>query len=160
MRLTPNDPVLIRPAMLNYFGKDIGNHHGRFAMKDDLDNLDEMLDIIKNGKLGKEISPDPHNLEWVLRSTPWIEEKVKSSEAYAGKLYGALCNNRFNRDNVFDLLNDRYWWSCSWRYAGGIVADIIGRGDYLDWYCTGGEGYVDPEIAADLQKLGWTWAPT
>ena len=59
-------------------------------------------------------------------------------------------------------------WTCSWRYAGGIVADLCGEGDYLDWYCTGirhddgdltinyvGEGMVTDEVQEDLFKLGW-----
>ena len=143
---------------MNYFVRDIGNHHGTFAMNNDLDNLDNMLDIIRNSKT-KVIEPDPHNLEWVLHNTPWIVEKIKSSDEYAAKLYGALCNNRFTHDNVLDILNEDQWWSCSWRYAGGIIADIRGKGDYLDWYCGGQEGVVVDEISDDLQKLGWVWAP-
>ena len=46
-------------------------------------------------------------------------------------------------------------WSCSWRYAGGILADIMGEGDYMDWYCGGLEGTVDEEVEQDLYNLGW-----
>ena len=46
-------------------------------------------------------------------------------------------------------------WSCSWRYAGGIVADIEGKGDYMDYYCSGSEGHVFEEIEQDLFNLGW-----
>jgi hypothetical protein len=29
------------------------------------------------------------------------------------------------------------------------------KGDYMDWYCHGMEGFIDPEVAADLKELGW-----
>jgi hypothetical protein len=62
---------------------------------------------------------------------------------------------------------------CTWRSAGGIVADLQDKGgDYMDWYCSGigdglgngdtdgsqnfvSEGTVTDEIAADLALLGW-----
>lgn len=63
--------------------------------------------------------------------------------AYAKALYAALCNNIFEKQ-----------WSCSWRYAGGIVARLRGE-DYLDYYCSGSEGEVTEEIREDLRLLGW-----
>jgi hypothetical protein len=29
------------------------------------------------------------------------------------------------------------------------------KGDYMDWYCHGMEGFIDPEVASDLKELGW-----
>jgi hypothetical protein len=46
-------------------------------------------------------------------------------------------------------------WSCSWRSAGGIVAALSGEGDYLDWYCSTGEGLVDEQVLAEIGALGW-----
>jgi hypothetical protein len=34
------------------------------------------------------------------------------------------------------ILSDKKW-SCSWRSAGGIIADMLEVGDYIDWYCSG-----------------------
>jgi hypothetical protein len=71
-----------------------------------------------------------------------------------------LCNNRF-------FYGDKEW-TCSWRHAGGIIADMLEKGDYIDWYCSGighntngyvGEGFVTDEIRLDLLKLGWTVKP-
>ena len=114
-----------------------------------------------------------NNLEWDLRTTPWILEKVLDP-AYAQNIYAALCNMRWQKIDVMPILKDEYW-SCSWRYAGGIVADLRGEGDYIDWYCSGirdvdynkkenkgwdqrdyvPEGTVTEEICEDFRRLGW-----
>ena len=111
-----------------------------------------------------------NNLEYDLRSTDWILDKVRASEVYAQNIYAALCNNDFQRNDVMPILKNETW-SCSWRHAGGVVADMIGKGDYMDWYCSGGsgsamsvenyihghvqEGAVTDEVLEDLFKLGW-----
>jgi hypothetical protein len=106
------------------------------------------------------------NLEYDLRSTDWILEKVRSNETYAQNLYAAMCNREFIRNDVWPILSEKKW-SCSWRYAGGIVAHMQEKGDYIDWYCSGirdsdspdngfvAESVVTDEIKADLLKLGW-----
>ena len=109
------------------------------------------------------------NLEYDLRSTEWICARAKNSKTYAQNLYAALCNQDWQRNDVWTLLKGKTW-SCSWRYAGGIVADMCESGDYIDWYCSGiqgepDEGWIDlghvPEgtvtdqIREDLFKLGW-----
>lgn len=103
------------------------------------------------------------DLEVELKSCEFIVNKVKVSNVYAQNLYAAFCNNQFVKNDVWPVLQDERW-SCTWRYAGGIVADIRQEGDYLNWYCSGigdsqdgyaGEGYVTDEIREDLLKLGW-----
>ena len=109
------------------------------------------------------------NMEWDLRTTGWILTKVRASESYAQNLYAAMCNNDFQKNEVWPQLKNQTW-SCSWRYAGGIVADMRQEGDYIDWYCSGiqgepdadwvdlghvPEGTVTDEIQEDLLKLGW-----
>ncbi len=118
-----------------------------------------------------------YNLEYDLRSTTWICDKAKAREEYAQNIYAALCNNEFVKNDVWPLLKDQRW-SCSWRYAGGIVADMREQGDYIDWYCSGirqgysededplyatnrfvPEGHVTTEIEEDLLRLGWIPVP-
>ena len=113
-----------------------------------------------------------HNLEEDIRACAWMLKKVQDRETYAQNLYAAMCNNVFQRNEVWPRLKDEYW-SCSWRAAGGIVADLRGQGDYIDWYCSGifgaGEadsfqGYVSEstvtdEIRQDLFAIGWTVEP-
>ena len=123
------------------------------------------------------------NMEYDLRSTEWICDKVKAYDNYAQNLYAAMCNMQFIKLAVIPILKDQRW-SASWRHAGGIVADMREEGDYIDWYCSGigneeygngldgtipkldedgreyvPEGQVTKEIRADLQKLGWIPVP-
>ena len=106
------------------------------------------------------------NMEYDLRSTKWICNKVKASDSYAQNLYAAMCNMQFVKNAVWPLLRDQRW-SASWRHAGGIVADMREEGDYIDWYCSGiiqdgvdpkgsvPESTVTDEIRTDLFQLGW-----
>lgn len=126
-----------------------------------------------------------NNLEYDLRSSVKLVSKVRENEVYAQHLYAAMCNQEFQKVDVWPILTGETW-SCSWRYAGGIIADMLGQGDYIDWYCSGikgigvyapdqegeelteeqqarlnvvnkyvGEGHVTEEIRADLLELGW-----
>jgi len=124
------------------------------------------------------------NLEYDLLVNDWILDKVRDNKDYAQHLYAALCNNDFTKNDVWPILSEKRW-SCSWRYAGGIIARMTEKGDYMDWYCTGirshaslseeeindltedektqylemeayvSEGLVTDEIRNDLFKLGW-----
>jgi hypothetical protein len=106
------------------------------------------------------------NMEYDLRSTDWILEKVRASDVYAQNLYAAICNNDFQKLEVIPILSNKTW-SASWRSAGGIVAHMRQEGDYIDWYCSGirdidaePNGYVTEmvvtdEIREDLKRLGW-----
>ena len=122
------------------------------------------------------------NMEYDLLTTDWILEKARADEAYAQNLYAAMCNNGFIKLDVIPILTEKEW-SCSWRYAGGIVADMRREGDYIDWYCSGmggvnaeydaketseewsartgykPEGFITNEVRADFQRLGWAVAP-
>ena len=108
-----------------------------------------------------------NNMEYDMSQADWFLSRVRGSDNYAQNLYAALCNNQFQKQDVWLVLKDSYW-SCSWRYAGGIVADFQGQGgNYMDWYCSGigdkdgdyinyvSESTVTDEIRADLALLGW-----
>jgi hypothetical protein len=77
-----------------------------------------------------------NSMEYAIKNSAWMCKKIKSSDTYAQNLYAALCNNEFQKIDVLPILKDERW-SCSWRYAGGIIADIQEKGDYIDWYCSG-----------------------
>ena len=93
-----------------------------------------------------------HNLERDMKDAVWFVAKVRASEIYAQHLYAALCNNAFQKLELMPVLKDEIW-SCSWRYAGGIVAAIRCQGDYMDWYCSGIRdtgAYHDDSITIEL----------
>jgi hypothetical protein len=91
------------------------------------------------------VRPD---LERDLGLSPRIRDLVRS-ELFATLLYGALCNTTWRHKATGTL------WHCSWRHAGGVVADLRCEGDYLDWYCSMGEGLVDDQVLAEIEALGW-----
>jgi len=138
-----------------------------------LDYLEKVID----SDLHKFDDPESriNNMEYDLLTTDWILEKVRSSKVYAQNLYAAMCNREFQKRDLWPILKDQRW-RCSWRYAGGIIADMRQHGDYIDWYCSGikggpsilpdgeelegipgyvGEGMVTEEIEQDLSRLGW-----
>jgi hypothetical protein len=126
-----------------------------------------------------------NNMEFDMRTTDWMVAKVCESRVYAQNLYAALCNNTFQKQDVWTILKDQTW-ACTWRSAGGIVANMRGEGDYIDWYCSGikgedvteqsewnmltqeqqmfhresqahvSESVVTDEIREDLGRLAWT----
>ena len=106
-----------------------------------LDMLDNIIEEDKIKFKTKESRID--NLEYDLLTTEWILEKVRTSDAYAQNLYAAFCNNNFTKLDVIPILTNKEW-GCSWRYAGGIIADMRQEGDYIDWYCSGIRDHKEP----------------
>ena len=77
-----------------------------------------------------------------IRNSPEIMAKIRAEDRrYAQNLYAAWCNMQWCKRTTWPILAEEYW-HCSWRSAGGIVADLRGVGeDYMDWYCSGiGDG--------------------
>ena len=148
----------------------------------------DMFDDVINQHNTKFEDPATHvnNMEYDLLTTDWILKKVRVSDNYAQNLYAAMCNNDFIPMSVVPILRqdpDKDYWHCSWRHAGGIIADMQEKGDYIDWYCSGignaelgngldgtvpditdgrdyvPEGRITDEIRNDLQSLGWVIVP-
>jgi hypothetical protein len=118
-----------------------------------------------------------NNMEYDLRASKELCDKVKASDAYAQNLYAAMCNMTWQSREFWQELKGETW-SCSWRHSGGIIADMREQGDYIDWYCSGignddtgygldarqatgyvPESHVTEEIELDLNKLGWRPVP-
>lgn len=99
------------------------------------------------------------NLERDLYRSDKIADKVQNL-SYARDLYAALCNNTWIHKDVMEILKNE-GYNCSWRYAGGIVARLRGKGDYMDFYCSSIDDYATPEgvvtdeIRHDLNEIGW-----
>ena len=89
------------------------------------DGYVELFESIRNQHRNRWGDPKnrENNLEYDLLTTDWILEKVRNSESYAQNLYAALCNTSSQKSELVAILKDEQW-SCSWRYAGGIIADM------------------------------------
>jgi hypothetical protein len=80
-----------------------------------------------------------------------LSERVRTDDAFAHELYGALCNMRWRRRDT-----DGEPVSMSWRYAGGVISHLACKGGcYLDYYCSGKEGVVSAPIRDTLDALWW-----
>jgi len=108
-----------------------------------------------------------------MQACDWFIAKLQERR-YAQNVYAALCNMRWQPMDVMPILRDEYW-SCTWRSAGGLVAELRGQGeDYMDYYCSGiqdfssdqtdpnfvsggyvAESVVTDEVRADLASMGW-----
>ena len=117
-----------------------------------------------------------YSMQTDMMESAWFRNKVKASKSYAQNLYAAMCNNEFQKQDVWEVLTDNTW-GCSWRAAGGVVATLRDCGeDYMDYYCSGmgawgdwtkdpgaylketgyvSESTVTDEIREDLLRLGW-----
>jgi hypothetical protein len=93
------------------------------------------------------------NLYREIIDSDTIKSKMRASKDYCKRFYAAMCNT-----DVYKVGAEGEY-GMSWRSAGGLIADILGEGDYLNWYCSGNEGYVDDEIADDLNAIGWVAVP-
>jgi hypothetical protein len=149
------------------------------------DDFVAFMESIREQERNKWSNPERcrNNMEYDLVTTDWILAKVRADRAYAQNLYAAMCNNEFQKNDVWPRLADQRW-GCSWRSAGGVIADMRQEGDYINWYCSGignppldddgyaqldkeqqefwleskrfvSEGTVTDEIREDLLRLGW-----
>jgi|688.fasta_scaffold440491_1 hypothetical protein len=135
------------------------------CMKDQKEPSQDYLDLFQSmidEHESKFDSPESriNNLEYDLLTTDWILKKVRANESYAQNIYAALCNNGFIKLEVIPILKQEEW-SCSWRYAGGIVADMRQEGDYIDWYCSGIRNHQPPleeewNSWDSQQQINWT----
>jgi hypothetical protein len=112
------------------------------------------------------------DLEQDLKNNEKIRSRVDLEDCYAQNLYAAMCNMRWQKSEIFEILRGDTW-SASWRGAGRVISELRSRGNYMDWYCSGmirdydndripgyvAEGTVTPEILQDLRDMGWYPVP-
>src|SRR3954451_14568128 len=79
-----------------------------------------------------------------------VADRARDDRAFAVDLYAALFNASWRHDDGTD------WPGGTWREAADVVADLRARGeDYLDFYCSGGEGEITDRIASAMWAIGW-----
>lgn len=84
-----------------------------------------------------------------------LGEQMKADDEVCAAVWCALVNVEWEHKE------DNHTAGYSFRAAGDLIAAIVGRGDYLDWYCCddmidSAPGMVAPFIADKLLLKGWT----
>lgn len=114
----------------------------------------------------------PANLEAEMSKDADVISHLEDRDI-AVEYYSALCNMRWRKINTLneaEKIIDRLKgeesdiWSCSWRYAGGVIAHIRNanyntKEDYMDFYCSGNEGTVSNLVEDSFYRMGWEPAP-
>jgi hypothetical protein len=77
----------------------------------------------------------------------WIRKRISNAQA----MWCAMANVYW-KDPCGNIA------AFSFRVAGQMIADIYGKEtNYLDYYCSGEDGVVDPVIGKAMAAKGWTW---
>lgn len=78
-----------------------------------------------------------------------LGDRIRLSDEMAKDMWSALANvDWFHPETASSA-------GYSFRAAGDLIAAIRGKGDYMDWYCSGPYAYVSDLIARALKKEGW-----
>ena len=79
-----------------------------------------------------------------------LGDRMRQSDNLCEQVWSAMANIIWEHESGEEF-------SASFRYAGGVVSDILGEGCYLDWYCCGPTEVVSDEIADAMASKGWKW---
>ena len=116
-------------------------------------SYNEMIKVHK--EIRKEGCMNRNEIEYDLeKDLQLLAGKVNEDYDFAQELYAALCNMRWKKHYQT--------YACSWRYAGGLIAEMrgmTGEWDYLKFYCSGNEGRISERVRMELEKLGWEPLP-
>jgi hypothetical protein len=74
---------------------------------------------------------------------------MKTDDELCKRIWSALANVDWYKPETHDSA------SYSFRAAGDMIAAIIGRGNYMDWYCSGPYAAITNEIRRSFHKAGW-----
>lgn len=82
-----------------------------------------------------------------------LGESMKEDETLCIEVWSALANTEWKHKNGDTA-------SYSFRAAGDLIASIIDRGNYMDWYCSGPYAQISNRVAAAMKKEGWVGTST
>lgn len=115
---------------------------------------------------------DSYDLECEMRKDAIVIAYL-ADVSVAKEFYSSLCNMRWKK--IVDIPEDQQiidklkgigytGWSCSWRGAARIIADIRNVNynkseDYVDFYCSGMEGLVSTRVNECFERMGWKQCP-
>jgi hypothetical protein len=131
----------------------------------------EFEDIIKK-ELGDKIRADKEFAQGVYRSLcniDWIHEPTAPKNWKEVLKHPGSDPDRSKEEHkrLWDEYCERikgWTYSCTWRYAGGLVAEIRNEDNrdsmaYCNWYCSGGEGLVYEDFEKHMAQHGWIQIP-
>lgn len=95
---------------------------------------------------GRELNADDLFEQAVNRA---LGDAMRSDDSLCCEMWSALANTEWTHENGDTA-------SYSFRAAGDLIAAILGRGDYIDWYCSGPYAQVSERIENAMAREGWT----
>ena len=98
-------------------------------------------------KGGREYNPESLFEKDVMET---LGEEMKHDVDLCIEMWSSLANVEWTH-------KDGHTAEYSFRAAGDMIAAIIGKGDYMDWYCQGPSGMVSERVEIALAKRGWTY---
>lgn len=81
-----------------------------------------------------------------------LGEAMRADDAVCREVWSALANVDWSHPEHGEV-------GYSFRAGGDLIAAILQRGDYMDWYCCAGDAEVSERVADALQTEGWTATP-
>ena len=81
--------------------------------------------------------------------------RLKEDEDFGIELWSAMANVGWSHES-----NPGADFGHSFRGAGALIADMLGKGDYIDWYCSGPDNVVSEYIAEAMASKGWVFDDT
>ncbi len=111
----------------------------------------DLKTIIRMNDESVDDDEEMHSLELELYQAKHLVRRCqRDPDGFARDLYRALCNVTWKHVDGVDT------YSCSWRYAGGIVSTMAyGLDEHMMFYACGNEGTVSDDVLTELVKLGW-----
>ena len=82
-----------------------------------------------------------------------LGDAMKADASLCVEMWSALANMDWKHVNADSA-------SYSFRAAGDLIASVIDRGDYMDWYCSGPMARISERVASAMAAEGWTPIPT
>jgi hypothetical protein len=78
---------------------------------------------------------------------------LRENKKFGCELWSALANVSWIHEDDFSKTECGY----SFRSAGSLIASMLVKSDYMDWYCSGPYETVSEYIAEKMASKGWRY---
>lgn len=86
--------------------------------------------------------------DFVIALQDIFGEEMKTSDALCTEIWSALAGIKWTHRHGLE-------YKCTFRHAGDVICDIIDKGGYEEWYCSGPNATVSKGISDEMFKAGW-----